>query len=88
MFSWSYEEIPGIDPLIFEQEIQTYFDAKLVRKKLRPANPCKAAAVKAKVEKLLKVSFIYLIALTEWYPTLFLSTKTKGGYVFILTFMI
>ena len=29
-------------------------------------NPCKAVAVKAEVENLLKVGFIYPIALTEW----------------------
>ena len=32
---------------------------------MRPVNPRKAAAVKAEVEKLLKVGFIYPIALTE-----------------------
>jgi hypothetical protein len=35
VFSWSYEEIPGIDPRIVEHEIMTYPDAKLVRQKLR-----------------------------------------------------
>jgi hypothetical protein len=30
IFSWSYEEIPGIDPRIVEHEIMTYPDAKLV----------------------------------------------------------
>ena len=28
VFSWSYEEIPGIDPSIVEHEIRTYHDAK------------------------------------------------------------
>ena len=66
VFSWSYEEILGIDPSIFKHEIRTYIDSKLVRQKLRLVNPCKAAVVKAEVEKLLKVGFIYPIALTEW----------------------
>ena len=35
-------------------------------KKLRIVNPCKAAAVKDEVEKLLKAGFIYPITLTEW----------------------
>jgi hypothetical protein len=30
MFSWSYEEIPGIDPRINENEIMTYPDTKSV----------------------------------------------------------
>jgi hypothetical protein len=66
VFSWSYEEMPGIDPKIVEHEIITYPDAKPVRQKLRPVNPRKAAAIKAEVEKLLKAGFIYPIHLTEW----------------------
>ena len=45
---------------------QTYPNTKPVRQKLRPVNPRKAVAVKGEVEKLLKVGFIYPIALTEW----------------------
>jgi hypothetical protein len=30
VFSWSYEEIPGINLKIVEHEITTYLDAKLV----------------------------------------------------------
>jgi hypothetical protein len=30
IFSWSYEEMPGIDPKIVEDEITTYPDAKPV----------------------------------------------------------
>jgi hypothetical protein len=30
VFSWSYEEMPGIDPRIVEHEIMTYPDAKSV----------------------------------------------------------
>ena len=70
VFSWSYEEMPGIDPLIVEHEILTYPNAKLVRQKIKPVNPRKAAPVKAEVEKLLKVGFIYPISLTEWVSNL------------------
>ena len=31
VFSWSYEEMPGIDPSIVEHEIRIYLDAKPVR---------------------------------------------------------
>ena len=66
VFSWSYEEIPGIDPSIVEHEIQTYPNTKPVRQKLRPVNPRKATTVKAEVENLLKAGFIYPIDLTKW----------------------
>jgi hypothetical protein len=66
IFSWSYEEMSGIDPSISVHEIKTYPGAKPVRECLRPVHPRKAAAIKLEVEKLLKASFIYPVALTEW----------------------
>jgi hypothetical protein len=58
--------MPGIDPCIVEHEITTYPDVKPVRQKLRPVNPRKAAMIKAEVEKLIKVGFIYPVQLMEW----------------------
>ena len=58
--------MPGIDPRIVEQRINTYPDAKLVRQRLRAVNPRKVPAIKAEIEKLLKIGFIYPITLTEW----------------------
>ena len=84
VFSWSYEEMPGIDPSIVEHEIQTYPDAKPARQKLRHVNPPKVAAIKAEIEELLKAGFIYLIALTEWVSNPVLVDKKQGTiHVFI-----
>jgi hypothetical protein len=58
--------MPGIDPRIVEHDIRTYPDAKPIRKHFRVANPRKAPAIKAEVEKLLNVGFIYLVPLNEW----------------------
>ena len=66
VFAWAYEEMPGIDPSIVVHEIITYPGAKPVRQRLRPVHPRKAAAIKEKVEKLLKAGFIYPIPLTDW----------------------
>ena len=65
VFSWSYEEIPWIDPSIVKHEIRTYPNAKPIWQKLRPVNLHKVATVKDEVEKLLKAGFIYPIALME-----------------------
>jgi hypothetical protein len=70
VFSWFYEEMPGIDPRIMEHEIMTYPNAKPFRLKIYPVNPKKATVIKAKVEKMLNVSFIYLIQLTQWVSNL------------------
>ena len=56
VFPRSYEEMLGIGPSIFMHKIRTYPHDKPIRKKLRPVNPRKVAAVKVEVEKLLKAS--------------------------------
>jgi hypothetical protein len=78
VFSWSYEEIPCIDPKIVEHEIAMYPDAKPVRKKLHPVNPKKASTIKIEVEKFLKEGFIYPIHLTQWVSNPMLVNKKQG----------
>ena len=70
--------MPGIDPSIIQHEIKTYENDKPICQKLRLVNPRKAAAIKAKVEKLLKAGFIYRIPLTEWIFNLVPVDKNKG----------
>ena len=55
VFAYSDNEMLGIDPRIVEHEIETYLDAKPVRQHLRVVNPRIALAIKAEIEKLLKV---------------------------------
>jgi hypothetical protein len=66
VFAWSYEEIPGSEPQIVQHEIRTYKNAKLVQQKSNPINSRKATLIKAKVEKMLNVCFIYPMPLMEW----------------------
>jgi hypothetical protein len=68
----------GNDPRIIKHEITTYPDAKPVRQKIHPINPWKSAAIKAEVEKLLKVGFIYPIQLNQWVSNIILVNKKKG----------
>ena len=68
----------GIDPSIMVHEIKTYPMAKLVRQKLRKVHPWKTAAIKAKIEKLLKAGFIYPVPLMEWVSNIVLVNKKKG----------
>ena len=78
IFTWTYEEMPGIDPWIVEHEIKTYPNVKPVRQRLRAFNPKKAPTIKAKIEKLLKVGFIYPVPLTEWVSNLVAVNKKDG----------
>jgi hypothetical protein len=70
--------MPGIDPRIVEHEINTYPDAKPVQQHLRVVNPRKAPSIKADVEKLLNVVFIYPIPLIKWVSNLVPMNKKKG----------
>jgi hypothetical protein len=80
IFTWSYEEMPSIDPAIVIHEIKTYPGAKPVRQCLCPVHPRKAAAIKLEVEKLLKVGFIYPVSLTDWVSNP-VSIDKKGGTI-------
>jgi hypothetical protein len=59
-------------------EIKTYPGAKPVQKRLHPIHPHKAAAIKIKVEKLLKAVFIYPVALIDWVSNLVSIDKKQG----------
>ena len=78
VFAWRYEEMPGIDPDIVVHEIKTYLNAKNVWQRLRPVHPRKVATIKLEVEKLLKVGFIYPMALTDWVSNLVPINKKQG----------
>ena len=78
IFSWSYEEMPRIDPSIVVHEIKTYPDAKPIRQRLRQIHPRKATAIKAKVEKSFRAGFIYLILLTDWVYNIVPVNKKQG----------
>jgi hypothetical protein len=86
VFTWSYEEIPGIDPLIVEHDIKTYPDAKHVRQQFIVVNPRKDPAIKEEVEKLLNVGFIYPVPLTEWVSNLVHMNKKKGSICVCMDF--
>jgi hypothetical protein len=78
VFSWSYEEILGIDVDIVVHEIKTYPNVKPIRQRLRPLHPCKAAAIKFEVEKILKADFVYPMALNDWVSNLVTMNNKQG----------
>ena len=84
IFSWSYDEMPGIDPRIVEHEIKTYPNTKPIRQCLRAVNPRKAPAIKEEIEKLLKSGFIHPIPLMEWVSNP-IPVDKKQGVIYICT---
>ena len=70
--------MPGIDPDIVVHEIKTYPNTKPIRQRLRLVHPHKFISIKLEVEKLLKVGFVYPVALTDWVSNLILVNKKQG----------
>jgi hypothetical protein len=68
----------GIDLDIVIHQIKTYLEAKPVLQCLRLVHPCKVAAIKLEVDKLLKAEFIYPVALTDWVSNLVPIEKKQG----------
>ena len=63
---------------IVEHGIKMYPDVKLVWQQLRPVHPKKAVAIKAEVEKLLHVGFIYHVSLIDWASNIVPVMKKQG----------
>ena len=55
-----------------------YPDVKLVRQRLHPIHPKKAAAIKKEFEKILRAGFIYPVLLTEWISNIVPVMKKQG----------
>jgi hypothetical protein len=79
IFSWLYAKMPGLDPSIVEHKIDTWLDIALVRQKKCPLHPSKVVAIKAEIDKLRVVGFIYPIAYTSWVSNPVPVNKKQGN---------
>ena len=58
VFAWSYEDMRGLDPQLYQHQIHLSTDAKPIAQRRYPMNPNYAAKVKVEIDKLLWVGFI------------------------------
>lgn len=61
VFTWSYKDMPGIDPTFYQHKIDLKTDAKTIQQQRYKMNPNYAKKVKEEIDKLLQVGFIYPI---------------------------
>ena len=78
--------MPGLYPAIVEHHIDTWPDANPVHQKLRPINPSRWEAIKAKIDKLKQVGFIYPIEYTTLVSNPVPVLNKQGTILFALTF--
>ena len=50
IFTWSYTEMPGLDPSIMEHHIDTWPDVAPIYQNQWPIHPFNVAAVKSEIE--------------------------------------
>eukprot|EP00253_Pinus_taeda_P013845 PITA_13845 len=79
-FAWDYPDMKGIDPQLCTHYIYVENDAKLVRQPQRRLNPHLKEVVKAELQKLLDVNFIYPISDSKWVSLLVVVPKKNGKW--------
>ena len=80
--------MPGLDPSIMQHHIDTWLDMAPVCQKIIPIHPSNVVAVKAEIEKLCTVSFIYPIVYTTWVSNTVPVNKNRGPSVSVQISMI
>jgi hypothetical protein len=87
IFAWSYTEMHGLDPSIVEHRIDAWPDITPVRQKQRPLHPSKATTIKAEIDKLRTVRFIYPITYTSWVSNPIPVDKKQGSIRICIDFL-
>eukprot|EP00253_Pinus_taeda_P012698 PITA_12698 len=79
-FAWDYPDMKGIDPQICTHHIYIEKDARPVYQPQRRLNPHLKEVVKAELQKLLDVNFIYPISDSKWVSPLVVVPKKNGKW--------
>eukprot|EP00253_Pinus_taeda_P028738 PITA_28738 len=79
-FVWDYLDMKGIDPQLCTHHIYIEKDARPVRQPQRRLNPNLKEIVKAELQKLLDVNFIYPISDSKWVSPLVVVPKKNGKW--------
>jgi len=79
-FAWDYPDMKGIDPQLCTHHIYIEKDARPIRQPQRRLNPHLKDVVKAELQKLLDVNFIYPISDSKWVSPLVVVPKKNGKW--------
>ena len=66
VFSWSYEDMPGLDPSVVQHHLPLVPHAKLIKHNLRRLHTHWSLQVKEEIQKQLNVGFISVVEYPEW----------------------
>lgn len=78
MFAWSFKDLKGVDPAIFQHTIPLREDAKPSKQRPYSYNDNSVVKIKAEIDKLKEVGFIYEIKHIEWVSPIVVVPKKNG----------
>ena len=80
VFSWSYEDMPGLNPFIVQHHLPIRPHVRPVKQKLRRLHLRWSLQVKEKIKKQLNVGFLSVVEYLEWLSN-FVLIPTKNSKV-------
>ncbi|KAL5537362.1 hypothetical protein UlMin_046141 [Ulmus minor] len=80
VFTWSHEDMPGIDPNIIVHRLNIDPNFKPIKQKRRTFNAERYMAINTEVDKLLKAGFIEEANYPDWIANVVLVKKVNGNW--------
>ena len=78
VFSWSYEDMPGVDRSIAQHAIPTYPQMRPIKQKLRRMRPEWADKIREEVKKQIEAGFLEVVKYPEWLANIVPVPKKDG----------
>ena len=86
VFTWSYEDMPGLNPTIVQHHLPILPHARPVKQKLRRLHPRWSLQVKEEIQKQLSVGFLSVVEYPEWLANVIPVPKKDGKVRFCVDF--
>jgi hypothetical protein len=80
VFAWTYDDLKGFDPSLFQHTTNLNNDANLVRKKKIPVNPKIEPMMRKELSKLIEANIIFPIEHSSWVANP-IPVKKKNGEI-------
>ena len=78
VFTWSYKDMPGLDPSIVQHHLPLLPYARPIKQKLRRLHPRWSLQVKEEIQKQLSVGFLLVVQYPEWLANVVPVPKKDG----------
>ncbi|GAU39246.1 hypothetical protein TSUD_396930 [Trifolium subterraneum] len=78
IFAWSYQDMPGLDPVIVEHHLPLKLECPPVKQKLRRTHPDMALKIKEEVQKQIDAGFLITSEYPQWLANIVPVPKKDG----------